>query len=404
MTVAPTEARDFDPLDPGLAAAAGPQCERFWPVLLSLQRECPVWRSEARGGFWMISGFDDVARVARDWETFTSAQGAEAVPLEAGDTGFRLVPAEVDPPKHRELRRILNPAFRLGAVHRHAEEINRIADDLFDGFVERGSCEFIAEFANPFPGEAFFRCFLGLSPERSLAVRGLVESMLLDPANAADAFAEFVPWCAEVVAERRDGEPRGDVLDAIVEGVDTGLMDATDQFSALLTIIGAGIETTAMGVGNIAMHLAADPVLRERVRGEDPWRVADEFLRFEAPVPAMGRRATRDVEVGGAHIRKGDRVVLSFGAANRDARAWDDADEIDFARPNVDRHLAFGIGPHRCLGLHLAQLEMVIALRCITERMPDLRPDPAGEITWRTALTRGPATLPLLFTPGVVSG
>ncbi|HEY1967504.1 MAG TPA: cytochrome P450 [Pseudonocardia sp.] len=399
MTSTATRGRGFDPLDPELGRADGPHRERFWPVLLALQRSSPVFRSDARGGFWAVTGFDNVNQAARDWETFTSAEGAEAVPLEAGETGFRLIPAEVDPPRHRELRKLLNPAFRIGAVHRYAAEFQRMADSLVDEFADRGACDFVAEFAMPFPGEVFFRCFLGLDPERSLAVRRMVDSMLMDPANAAEAFTEFVPWCSEVVDERRQAGPQGDVLDAIVDGVDSGLLDSTDQFSALLTIIGAGIETTAMGIGNIAMHLAADPALRERLRGADLSQACSEFLRFEAPVPAMGRVATRDVELGGQLIKKGDRVVLYFGAANRDSRAWTDTDRIDIHRPDAERHLAFGTGPHRCLGLHVAQLELVTATRTILERIPDLRLDPTNPITWRTALTRGPAGLPVLFTP-----
>jgi cytochrome P450 len=399
MTSTATRGSDFDPLDPELGHADGPYCERFWPVLLSLQEECPVFRSDARGGFWAVTGFDNVNQAARDWETFTSAEGAEAVPLESGETGFRLIPAEVDPPRHRELRKLLNPAFRIGAVHKYTAEFERMANSLFDDFVDRGSCDFVAEFALPYPGEVFFRCFLGLTPDRSVAVRRMVDSMLMDPANAAEAFTEFVPWCTEVVDERRKAEPRGDVLDAIVEGVDSGLLDSTDQFSALLTIIGAGIETTAMGLGNIAMHLAVDPVLREQLRGADLSQACREFLRFEAPVPAMGRVATRDVELDGELIRKGDRVVLYFGAANRDPRVWPDTDRIDVCRPGIERHLAFGIGPHRCLGLHVAELELVIATRTILERLPDLRLDPNDQITWRSALTRGPSRLPLLFTP-----
>jgi cytochrome P450 len=195
------------------------------------------------------------------------------------------------------------------------------------------------------------------------------------------------------------------VLDALVHGeIDGRPLTDTERLETMLTLIIAGLETTANAIGNAIMHLAADAALRDKVIAlDDVGSACDELLRFEAPAPGLARTCTRDTQLGHQRIAAGDRVLVYYGSANRDAEVWKDPDTIDITRPDARKHYSFGFGIHRCLGAHLAELELRIALEELLKRLPDLRLDPGQQIAWRNAFSRGPAQLAVLFDPAAAT-
>jgi cytochrome P450 len=380
--------------------ATGGTTEMFWSVLRTLRTTCPVARSDAQGGFWVVTAHDDVVRVLQDWRTFTSTRGVAPVAFDDGGLGFRLLPAECDPPYHRSFRKLLNPPFGPEALAAIEEDTRAIAIELIDGFASRGSCEFMSEFAVAFPSHVLFRTMLGLPIEALDDVLKWVDRLVMEPDAAMEVLMELMPWCHQTLETRRSEPRRDDVLDVLIHGRLDGErpLDELEQVEAFVLLIVAGLETTANAFGNIVMHLATDPDLRHRVEAlPDVGKACDEFLRYEAPAPGMGRTATCDTVLGRQPIKAGDRVVVYYGGANRDPAVWADPDALDVERSDAARHISFGSGPHRCVGMHLARLELRIGVAELLRRLPGLRLDPAFPLVWRNAFSRGPARLQLTF-------
>jgi cytochrome P450 len=405
--VALDDCSGFDPLDPSLAEPderTGGLTERFWTILGQVQARCPVAHSDAHGGLWILTRHDDVVRAGQDWETFSSAGGAAPVPFDDGGLGFRLVPLETDPPLHRGIRKLLNPFFLPAAVAALEDETRAIAVELIDALQACGACEFMSQYAVALPAHVLFRTLLGLGVDTIGDALHWVDRLVMEPEAAMEVLMELMPWCYSHL-EARKAVRRDDVLDAVVHGLVDGErpLDEFEQVEVLVLLIIGGLETTANALGNIGLHLATDPELRDRLAGMTGARLTracDEFLRYEAPAPGMGRTVGRDVEVAGRQLRAGERVILYYGAANRDPEVWKEPDRLVLDREDANRHLAFGTGPHHCLGSHLARLELRVGVEELLRRLPDLRLDPSHQLTWRTAFSRGPAKLPLVFSPG----
>ncbi|MBA3743120.1 cytochrome P450 [Sporichthya sp.] len=403
MIESQTPCTHFSPLDPALAApdeAAEVPSEVFWSTMRQMQSECPVGFSDAHGkGQWIVTRHDDVCAAFKDWQSFTSTDGAAPVLFDFGDVEFHLLPQDVDPPLHRGMRKLLNPYFHNDSVSGREEAIRELARDLIAKFEQRGSCEFMSEFAVPFPAQVFFGVYLGIPVAELTEVLEWVDTLVMEPHKAGEVLAQLIPWSAGILASRR-AEPRDDVVTALVSGdIGDRRLTEPEQIQTLTNLIIGGLETTANGLGNAVKNLAADPQLCQQVRAlEDKSKAVDEFLRFEAPAPGLGRTAAHDVELRGQKLAAGDRVLFYLGAGNRDPEAFEDPDVIDIHRRNASRHLSFGHGLHRCVGATLAELEMRVALEEVLDRLQDLRLDPGHPMQWRTAFSRGPATLHLTFT------
>ena len=397
----------FDPLDPALAepdAGLGGGTERFWSVMRTIQQACPVAHSDRHGGLWLLTRHEDVVQAGQDWETYSSEGGAGPIPFDDGGLGFKLVPLETDPPLHRGIRRLLNPYFLPGVVNALEGETRAIANELIDTFAAGGACEFMSQYAVALPAHVLFRTILGLGVDSLGQALEWVDRLVMEPDAAMEVFLELMPWCYQTLEARQ--AVRGDgVMDAIVHGLVEGErpLDEFERVEVLVLLIIGGLETTANALGNIGLHIATEPDVRDRLArmtGDELNRACDEFLRFEAPAPGMGRTVRHEVEVGGCRLSPGERVVLYYGAANRDPEVWKDPDRLVLDREDANRHLSFGTGPHHCLGSHLARLELRVGVEELLKRLPDLRVDPAHELVWRTAFSRGPAKLPLVFSPG----
>jgi cytochrome P450 len=381
---------NFDPLSEAHA-------QRHWEELAEI-RECPVGKSDLYGGLWFISKYDDVARAARDWQTYSSAQGSSPVPLDTGGD-VKLMPIHTDPPLQRDLRRLIDRHFGPKLVATAEPALRQIAVELFEKFESRGSVEFMSEYAVPYPAQSFFMYAFGVEPDERV-MRWLAD-IVHSPHTAGASVQQFFRWTKGVLDARRAGEPRDDVLNSLLIGTVNGReLEESERMMVMMNLIIGGVETTTQALGNIVHHLATRPGLRERLAAERELIPAavEEFLRFEAPSSLRGRVATCPVDIDGAHIERDDRVVLSYGAANRDPAKYENPDElvVDRFAGKAVPHMTFGAGPHRCPGSHLARLELVVSLGEVLDRFSDITLS-IDRVHYSAGITRGIVELPLAF-------
>lgn len=379
----------------------------FWDAVAELQEVGPLVWVESGRGFWVATGQEAILAIAQDWEHFSSAEG---VGLERAsfEQMPRILPLETDPPDQRAYRKQVNPHLAVKALAGLDEPIRAIADELIDGFVERGSCDIAVEFARRFPGTVFFRLIVHSTDEafvRAERSAHVISFENEDRGKLIEAVGQLQAWAAEEFAAREAQPGSGDIVEAIlrlgrVDGVDDGRFTDSDRLWGLQILVQGGIGTSASVIGSAMLALARDPDLQQRVR-RDPSLIPgflEEVLRTESPLPIVFRTATDDVEVAGRRIAKGDKVCLVFGAAGRDPEVFERPREIDLERPHC-RHLSFGAGVHRCIGSNLARLQMRIALEQLLSRLGPFSIPDGAEVTYDGTMARGPASIPLRFPP-----
>jgi cytochrome P450 len=402
VTAAPLDdawcAQRFDHLSPELAGA-------LHETLARMREDHPVARSEAHGGFWVVTRYEDVLRVAQDWRTFSSAQG---VSVPATKMVVPALPEHLDPPLHRTYRRLINAHFTPAAVAAWEAPTRALVTRLIDDFVEDGRCEFMAALARPLPGLAFFDLVLGAPPDEVAAINALATtaSVPTNPDARANWEAMF-RWITDFLDERRRRPPRGDVVDAVLAAEIEGRPITQDEaIGVVQLLILGGLETTAGALGQFMIRFTREPGLPERLR-EHPEEVpaaVEELLRLEPPFIAIARTATCDTEIGGQAIAAGDKVLVYWASANRDAAEFPCPADVDWGRAS-NRHLSFGAGPHRCAGSNLARMNLRVAVEEVVRRLHDLRLQEGAEpIPFHSALNRAPLTVPITFTPAARAG
>lgn len=371
------------------------------PTLARLRAQCPVTHSDERGGFWVVTRYEDVLRVAQDWETFSSELGV-AIP----DTKMVVpaIPEHIDPPLHRVYKRLISAWFTPAVVRRYEMPTRALVTRLIDDFVEAGTCDFMADFAQPFPGLAFFDLVLNAPAEQVKQVADLAQraSVPTDP-DSRECWQELNTWITDFVEARRAQPPQGDVVDAILAAAIDGrpVTEVEIQGLVLLLILG-GLETTAGALGQFMLRFCREPEIPAllRSRPELVPAAVEELLRLEDPFLAIGRTVRHDTELGGHEIKAGEKVLISWASANRDEDEFPEPDTFDLDRER-NRHIAFGAGPHRCAGSNLARLNLQIAVHEVVQRLHDLTLlAPEGSLPFHTAFNRSPLALPLGFAPG----
>jgi cytochrome P450 len=371
-------------------------------VLTKIVTECPVVHSDVAGGYSVVTRHEDVRKCAQDWETFSSEGGFE--PGRGGDGEAKLYPVELDPPYQTRWRTALGPHFGPRAIRARRENIRLQVDALIDDFIERGSCDFVEEFAAHLPGRVFFATFLGVPLSELPEIQKATDTAMRGPmAERAEAWGHIAGFLDNYLRTRQEEEPRGDFIDVILEGVDDHdgqPCSWNDKLFVIIDLLAGGIGTTTYLLAGMAHHLATNTHDRARLLSEPELRpgAIDELIRYYASIVALGRTATRDTEVAGHKIEEGDFLMLSFAAACRDPEVFDNPEQID-----IDRHIsvnpAFSFGPHRCIGSHIARLEALVAMEQILERLPDIALN--GEPTFsNSTITRNMDSLPVVFTPG----
>jgi len=384
---------DFDPHDPALAPVQH-------QVLAGLLERCPVSWSGRHGGFWSLTKFDDVVAAARDHDTFTVERGV-IVPSTGATTP--IPPAQVDPPEHTKYRKLLLPFFNPKAVLEYEGLIRDIVRGAMREFLPDGRADLARELAHPVPTEAI-AAILGLERTQWRQIRDLVDDYLVAATQgpeakqiAAGAFEAFV---RSAISSRR-GRPATDRLGVIVNSrIDGAPVPDHMLLGMVHVLITAGHETTINGIANVLCHLLTVPGLKERVLAERsliPALIA-ESLRIESPVMCMARTVVSDTRVRGVELGVDEKVILLYGAANLDTEKFDSP--LDFQLGRERSHIAFGSGPHRCIGEHLAMVEMRVAVEEILDAVPDIRMAQGQLPVWGSgAVRRGVRRLPVEFTP-----
>jgi cytochrome P450 len=379
--------------------------ENPWPQLAELRATCPVARSDAYGGFWVITKYEDIKRIALDDVTFSSSQSI-LIPAKQ-NAKQRSIPIETDPPLFLEYRRVMQPLFAPVAVDRLEPAIEAFVSRCIDEFIERGEADLVHDLADPLPAMTTL-LKLGLPiDDWARYAEPLHKTVFLRQGNPRrDGVMEQLGWIkqsiVDAIADRRK-HPRDDMLTYLVNCEIDGrpIHDEEAIEMAMLTIQG-GFDTTGSAISSALLHLDRDRGHRQRLI-DDPSLLpsaVEEMLRFEAPQFALARTATRDVEVGGQQIKEGDKLLLVWASGNRDSDMFADPDDVDLERfPN--RHMTFGLGAHRCLGSTLARRQIMLAIRGVLHRLPDYEVDHDNvERAETIGVTYGCFSMPVRFTPG----
>ncbi|MDT3443260.1 MULTISPECIES: cytochrome P450 [unclassified Pseudofrankia] len=370
----------------------------FHPTLARARSRCPVAHSDQHGGFWVATGYEQVLGVAQDWETFSSADGITIAATER----HTILPVTIDPPLQREFRRVINPSFRPVVVAEWEKQTRDLVNRLIDGFIERGECDFIAEFARPLPGLAFFDFALHAPKEDLAQVNEWAITTAQPVPEARECIFKLAGWIAERIAERRQTGPRGDVIDAVLAAEIEGrpITDAEAIGTIHLLILG-GLDTTAGALGMSMLRFCEHPEIPEllRARPELIPNGVEELLRLDSSFISVARTARHDTEVNGQQIKAGEQILLYWAAANHDENEFEDPETFDAERPR-NRHIAFGAGPHRCAGSNLARMNLRIAVEELVNRLHDIRLAPGAEVEFHSTYNRAPLTVPITFTPG----
>jgi cytochrome P450 len=328
----------------------------------------------------IIARYEDVLSALRHPEIFSSDMAEE---LRLGNVR-PMIPQQIDPPAQIRYRKLLDPLFSRKRSLRLEPEIRRQANQLIDKFIDAGHCEFNSSFAIPLPCSAFLSLF-GL-PLEDLDFFLEVKDAIIRPHTKTRDLGEMVKireegggkiyeYFEKEIASRQTSAGSDDLLDAFLSFEIDGEKLTHDEILDIcfLTLI-AGLDTVTATLGCDIAFLAANPVQRRRIV-DDPELIPaaiEELLRWETPVTGVPRKLKQDVTIGGVAMKAGEIVTLLLGAANLDERHFERADEVDFGR-EFNRHTAFGGGPHRCLGSHLARMELRLALEEWHRRIPDYR-------------------------------
>ena len=347
----------------------------------------------------MAYSHEAVCAVLRDGETYSSSVYSDVMGLLMGRTIL-----EMDEPEHRQHRALVSPAFRTKVLaHWEEQLVGATVHRLLDAVVARGSADLVRELTFPFPVQVIAR-ILGLPGEDYPRFQRWsldLISVAVDFEKAVGASASLKEYFAGIVAERRR-DPRDDLIsDLVTAEVDGHTLDDEEIYAFLRLLLPAGVETTFRSSGNLLYGLLTHPEQLEAVRADRSLipQAIEEGLRWEPPLLGIVRVCTRDTEVCGVPLPAGTVVGVNIGAANRDDTRYRDPDEFDVFR-DPKQHVAFGFGPHMCLGMHLARMETRVALDAVLDRLPNLRLDPSGDdIHVHGDIFRSPTSLPVLFDP-----
>ena len=367
------------------------------------REEARAFRSDAAPGSWTVwylLGFDDVREAFQRSDLFSSRVILAFTPEQEQ---MAWLPLTLDPPEHTKYRRLLNTWFTPTSARDMTPQVRARAVELIQGFRANGRCDFVSEFARLFPTTVFMK-MMGLPVEESATFLGWIEQMMHatdtnDPGGTlrASTRATVAQYLGGLIAERRK-EPRDDLVSYLVQADFEGRkLDDTELLGISFLLYMAGLDTVAGMLSYVFRHLAERPDHRKLLR-ERPEMIPDaveEFLRYYAIV-ITSRLVTRDVEFAGCPMRKGDRVALPTPAPSRDPKGFADASEFVIDRTE-NRHLAFGAGAHRCLGSHLARVELAVAIEEWNRLIPDYRIAEGAKLTQHVGGVAGLDSLPLVW-------
>ncbi len=380
--------------------AANPQ-----PVFKALRESMPVMRLEEGSHSVVLSRKAEVDEAFRHPETFSS--NMDAVDLQ---NHRPMIPLQIDPPDHKKFRKLLDPIFAPKQMALLEEPVARLVNDLIDAFIDRGEVDFATGFSIPMPSQVFLT-LLGL-PLDELPTFLKMKDGIIRPEvvtghpYGSDVMRAYQKEIADsvydyfnAVLDQREVKRRDDLLSRFLDAeVDGERLTRNDILDISFLFLIAGLDTVTSTLDCMFAYLAQHPDQRQQLV-DDPSiipAVVEELLRWETPVMGVARVAVADTELAGCPVHAGDQVMVMLGSANVDDAEWPDADVVRWDR-EVNRHLAFGGGIHRCLGSHLARLELRVALREWHQRIPDYRVADGHTLTY-TGGIRSIDHFPMVFT------
>lgn len=397
--IAPETVYDFDMyLDPGLLADPHERIREM------LRHAPPVFWTPRNEGHWVVLGHQENYKASRDTAIFSS----EMMPREMVAAAMAMMPAgmpyipqptpiNLDPPDHTKFRQPLQLAFSPKAMLARKEEVRNLANSLIDAVIEQGHCDFIPAIAEPLPVQVFLK-MMGLPLKRAAEFRDLVH-YFLEPMTGMEEFAIRMRRVADSMTNEikaRQTDPKDDLISLLWKAEIDGkpmTFETMEDFTVLLFI--AGLDTVINGMGYGIRHLASHPELQETLRANPKMIVeaAEELLRrYTFTVPT--RRITQDTEFEGVSMKANERLMLYLPAADLDSREFSDPENFDLDR-EAKVHIAFGAGPHRCLGSHLARIELQVLYEQMLSRLPAFRLDERAPVKFHGGSIIAIDSLPL---------
>jgi cytochrome P450 len=371
-----------------------------YPILDDLRQRCPIAHTDRFGGGWLPTRYEDVSAIAHDTEQFSSRSiimGNFRPPAELAPVGGS-PPITSDPPFHHGARKLLLRAFTKTAVSAREAATRAFCHALIDAFEGREVVDAASDYAQHIPMRVIAD-MLGFPEEDGPQLREFAQNTLeginLPPQERVTKMSALFYYLLAQVHEHAEN-PRDDLTSFLINAdLDGRKLDAAHVVGTMTLLLVAGIDTTWSAIGSALWHLASHPGDRERLVA-DPGLVPtamEELLRAYAPV-TMARLVKDDMQWRGVDMRADDWILLSFPAASRDPEQFERADEVIIDR-EVNRHAAFGLGIHRCVGSHLARMQLRVALEVWLERVPSFSlADPAA-VRWSVGQVRGPRALPV---------
>jgi cytochrome P450 len=386
-------ATDFSHAEPEWAADP-------YSIQDDLRQRCPIAHTERFGGGWLPTRYDDVASIAYDTERFSS----RAIIISNFRPSLDLAPIggsppiSSDPPFHHDARKLLLPAFTKTAITRYEQSTREFCHALIDAFDGKDVIDAAQDYAKYIPMRVIAD-MLGLPPQDTPRfaqfVEDVLETVALAPEERLECLGKMFDYLYEQVRDHVDN-PRDDLTTYLINAELYGRkLDPTHVVGTIVLLLIAGIDTTWSAIGASLWHLAGDPADRMRLLASPELlpTAMEEFLRAYAPV-TMARLVKEDMNWQGVDMKAEDWILLSFPAANRDPSQFDQADQVVIDR-EVNRHAAFGLGIHRCVGSHLARMELRVALEVWLSRIPVFSLADPSAVSWSTGQIRGPRALPL---------
>ena len=353
-------------------------------------------------GFWVLTRYQDVLDVSMDQARFTSHDGIvlwdlEGAELERQRANFMVM----KPEQHAAVKKVIMPPFMPRALAELAPEVDKLAAEIVDRIAGKGACEFVFDIASILPVHTFCE-LMGIPPQYRDQVAGYGNDIADVESRTSISMDPMIGLfgLAQQMAEEKRRDPDGRLLSAMVN--DTTLnLDPMMINQFVLVFAMAGHETTRSTAAHFIHLMSQHPDQYALLKGDFDTHIdnaIDEVLRYTSTTTNFIRHAVADTEIGGQKVKQGDKIYLSYAAANRDPAVFADPHRFDITRANAKRHLAFGAGPHICVGARLAKMQLRALLKQIVTRLPDLHP--VGEPEWlRSIWFNAIINMPVAFAP-----
>ena len=380
------------------------------PVWKELRGRCPIAHTTRWGGSWLPTKYADLQKMVRMVPALSS-QSPNVVPpdpelreeliAELKEYGSDSPPITSDPPEQIPYRRLILPFFNPKSVDKYREETEQLCNNLIDKFIDTGSADAAIDYAQQIPPRVI-AAMLGIDTNRSDEftewTRGILELGQTQPELRRKYRRVIRDFFTELVIERRKNPGQDDMITKLIGSEIDGepLSDYTIVGMCNLLLV-AGIDTTWSSIGAALWHFAGQTEDRHQLTGNlDLMPTAiEEMLRFYSPV-TMARKVTEPVTIGDATFAPGDKILLNFPAANRDPEVFENPEDVVLSRER-NRHIAFGVGIHRCAGSNLARMEMEVSLRTWFRRIPEFEISAPEAVKWAGGQVRGPRSIPVSF-------